>query len=158
MHRLEEVRLRPEPSVQERLWELGSAPLQNVTSLAQVLRRSEIQFHHLRCLDPELEGTEDLVAEEVETRIKYEGYISRQERQVERSRHMESVLLPRDLNYNAVYGLTREAVEKLGRVKPLSLGQASRISGITPAAIMALQVHLKRLRVMPTVQEAVVHG
>jgi tRNA uridine 5-carboxymethylaminomethyl modification enzyme len=145
VRRLEEVRLRPEPSVQESLRALGSAPLQNVTSLAQVLKRSEIQFHHLRCFDPELESTEDTVAEEVEARIKYEGYISRQEREVEKLRHIENIRLPQDLDYQAVYGLTREVREKLGRVKPVSLAQASRISGITPAALMAIQVHLKRL-------------
>ena len=81
----------------------------------------------------------------METRIKYEGYISRQERQVDKLRHIEDIRLPQDLDYRAVYGLTREAWEKLGRVRPASLGQASRISGITPAALMAIQVHLKRL-------------
>ncbi|MEW6667702.1 MAG: tRNA uridine-5-carboxymethylaminomethyl(34) synthesis enzyme MnmG [Thermodesulfobacteriota bacterium] len=145
MRRLEELRLRPEPSVQEGLRLLGSASLQNVTSLAQILKRSEIRFRQLLRFDPELEGTEEAVAEEVETRIKYEGYISRQERQVEKLRNIEEIRLPQDLDYRAVYGLTREAWEKLGRVRPVSLGQASRISGITPAALMAIQVHLKRL-------------
>jgi tRNA uridine 5-carboxymethylaminomethyl modification enzyme len=145
LRRLEETRLRPEPAVQDRLRELGSAPLQNVTSLAQILKRNEIRFHHLRGFVPDLERAEDTVAEEVETRVKYEGYISRQERQVERLRHTETVRLPRDLDYREVYGLTREAREKLARVRPVTLGQASRISGITPAALMAIQVHLKRL-------------
>jgi tRNA uridine 5-carboxymethylaminomethyl modification enzyme len=84
------------------------------------------------------------VAEEVESRIKYEGYIQRQEKQVEKLRHMEKVKLPEGLDYNTVYSLTREVREKLNRVRPLSLGQASRISGMTPAALMAIQVHLKR--------------
>ncbi|MBN1102399.1 MAG: tRNA uridine-5-carboxymethylaminomethyl(34) synthesis enzyme MnmG [Deltaproteobacteria bacterium] len=143
--RLEEVRIRPEQGVQERLRELGSPPIKNPTSLAQLLRRSEILFDHIRLFDPGLDDTEDAVAEEAETRIKYEGYISRQERQVEKMRGMEGTRLPEDLDYQAVYGLTREVREKLARVRPVSLGQASRISGVTPAALVALQVHLKRM-------------
>ena len=103
-----------------------------------------IFFEHLRRFDPELEHTPVPVAEEVETRIKYAGYIERQERQVEKLRRMEDVRLPEGMDYQDVHGLTTEVREKLGRVRPVSLGQASRISGVTPAAIMALQVHLKR--------------
>jgi len=145
MARLEEIKLRPEPSVQEKLRERGSAPIRNITSLAHLLRRSEILFEHLRLFDPELDAVEEIEAEEVETRIKYEGYISRQERQVEKLKHLEGLRLPEDLDYRAVSGLTREAREKLGTVKPFSLGQASRISGVTPAALMAIQVHLKKM-------------
>ena len=83
---------------------------------------------------------------EIETRIKYDGYIRRQERQVEKLRSMESARLPETLEYDSVYGLSTEVREKLSRVRPLSLGQASRISGVTPAAIMAIQVHLKQAR------------
>ena len=87
---------------------------------------------------------EDIVAEEVETRIKYEGYISRQEQQVEKLRKMEDAGIPETLDYEQVHGLTREVREKLSKVRPVSLGQASRISGVTPAALMALQVHFKK--------------
>jgi tRNA uridine 5-carboxymethylaminomethyl modification enzyme len=144
MNRLQEFKVRPEPGVADRLKELGTAPLKSATPLAHLLRRSEIFFEHLALFDPQLKGIEEGVAEEVETRIKYEGYIQHQEQQVERLRRMESLKLPADVDYNAVYGLTREVREKLSRVKPLSMGQASRISGITPAALMAIQVHLKR--------------
>ena len=144
LNRLSDFKLRPEPWVMDRLQNLGSPPIKNPTSLAQLLRRNGIFFEHLRLFDPELEGTEENVAEEVETRIKYEGYIARQEKQVEKLRRMEGVSLPEDMDYQKVYGLTREVREKLGRVKPATLGQASRVSGITPAALMALQVHLKK--------------
>lgn len=144
LKRLNETVIRPEPSVMDKLKGLGSPPIKNMTSLAQILRRSEILFEHLYLFDPGLEKVEDVVAEEVETRVKYEGYIERQERQVERLKRMEEVKLPEDIDYQGVYGLTREAREKLGRVRPISLGQAGRISGITPAGLMALQVHLKR--------------
>jgi len=144
MERLHGFKVRPEPGVLDRLKDLKTAPLKTVTPLAHLLRRSEIFFEHLTLFDPQLKEIEAGVAEEAETRIKYEGYIQHQEKQVERLRRMESVKLPQDLDYSEVYGLTREVQEKLSRVKPLSLGQASRISGITPAALMAIQVHLKR--------------
>jgi tRNA uridine 5-carboxymethylaminomethyl modification enzyme len=142
--RLNDFELRPEASIIERLREIGSTPIKNMTSLSQLLRRNEIFFEHLQFFDPGLAGIEECIAEEVETRIKYEGYISHQERQVEKMKRMESLHLPEDVDYQAVYGLSREAKEKLIKVRPRSLGQASRISGITPAALMAIQVHLKQ--------------
>jgi tRNA uridine 5-carboxymethylaminomethyl modification enzyme len=145
-NRLNDFKLRPEPLVMDKLKGLGSAPIKNITSLAQILRRNEIFFEHLSLFDPELGDMDQSVAEEVETRTKYEGYISRQEKQVEKLRRMENATLPEDLNYEAVYGLSREVREKLSKVRPLSLGQASRISGVTPAALMAIQVHLKKYR------------
>jgi len=101
-------------------------------------------FEHLYVFDAELSNTKVQVAEEIETRIKYAGYIDRQERQVEKLKRMENVRMPDDIDYQTIHGLTTEVREKLTRVRPISLGQASRISGVTPAALMALQVHLKR--------------
>ena len=144
LDRLEDFKLRPEPSVIDQLRALGSPAIKNRTSLARLLRRNDIFFEHLPLFDPSLEGTDQAIAEEIETRIKYEGYIQRQERQVEKLKKMEHRKLPETIDYQGVYGLSTEAREKLNRVRPLSLGQASRISGITPAALMALQVHLKR--------------
>ena len=144
IRRMEGTTLRPEPWVQERLKALGTTPLRNPTSLAHLLRRSEIFFEDIRSMDPSLERVEDPVAEEAETRIKYEGYIQRQEKQVESFSQIEERRLPEDLDYQLVHGLTREVREKLSRVRPVSLGQASRISGVTPAAIMAIRIHLKR--------------
>jgi len=143
--RLRATKLKSEPRVLDRLSELGSAPIKNTISLEELLRRPEIFFEHLHVFDPELGKTEEQVAAEAETRIKYAGYIDRQERQVEKFKRMEGVRLPDDMDYQTIHGLTTEVREKLARVRPISLGQASRISGVTPAAIMALQVHLKRL-------------
>lgn len=84
-------------------------------------------------------------ADEIELQIKYEGYIKRQEEQISRFRKLERMELPADLVYKGLPGLSNEVVEKLTKVQPRSLGQASRISGITPAALSVLQVHLKRL-------------
>ncbi|MBK5100154.1 MAG: tRNA uridine-5-carboxymethylaminomethyl(34) synthesis enzyme MnmG [Desulfobacteraceae bacterium] len=143
--RMKEIALRPGPKVADRLRELDSPPIKNTTSLEQLLKRSNIFFEHLRLFDPDIGETEEQVAAEVETRIKYNGYIARQERQVEKLKRMEDVRLPEELNYQTVHGLTREVKEKLCKVRPMSLGQASRISGVTPAALMAVQIHLKKL-------------
>ncbi|WP_028322986.1 tRNA uridine-5-carboxymethylaminomethyl(34) synthesis enzyme MnmG [Desulfatiglans anilini] len=144
LERLKHVLLKPEPSTQDRLRAIGSAPIKNPITLAQLLRRSEVVFEDLKGFDAELDGIEEPIAAEVETRVKYEGYIERQEQQVERLRKMENTRLPEDLDYRALHGLTTEVREKLSRVRPSSMGQASRISGVTPAALMAIQVHLKR--------------
>ena len=109
-----------------------------------MLRRPDVYLDQLRAFDPGLEGIETIVKEEAETRVKYEGYILRQEQDVERMSRMENSRLPEGLDYKEVYGLTTEVREKLDRVRPISLGQASRISGVTPAAIMALQIHFKK--------------
>ena len=142
--RLKGIKLKPEPGVQDRLKELGTAPIKTSTSLEQLLKRPEILFENLYVFDAGLSNIEVQVAEEIETRIKYAGYIARQERQVEKLKRMEDARLPDDMDYRTIHGLTTEVREKLTRVKPISLGQASRISGVTPAALMALQVHLKR--------------
>ena len=143
--RLKEFKLRPENWVGERLKELCSARIKNATSLEQLLKRSEIFFNHLHLFDPELSNTDEQVAAEVETRIKYKGYIDRQERQVEKLKRMEDTRLPEDIDYQAIHGFSTEVREKLSKVRPISLGQASRISGVTPAALMAIQVHLKKV-------------
>ncbi len=144
LRQLEEMTLRPEPGIIDKLKEIGSSPIKNVTSLARLLRRNEVRLKDLDCFYPEIKEIEESITEEVETRIKYEGYINRQEQQVEKLKKMEDTRLPETLDYEKVYGLTTEVREKLSRIRPVSLGQASRISGITPAALMALQVHFKR--------------
>ena len=146
LERLERVTLRPDPGVQDRLRELGSAPIKNAVSLALLLRRHEITFQDLGRFEPALEGVDPRVAEEVEVQLKYQGYIDRQERQVERLGRMDGAPIPESVDYRRVHGLSNEVKEKLSRVRPASLGQASRIDGVTPAAIMALQIHIKQVR------------
>jgi len=144
VRRLNEITLRPEPAVLARLKDMGTAAIKNPTTLGHLLRRPDVYLDQLRAFDPGLEGIETIVKEEAETRVKYEGYILRQEQDVERMSRMENSRLPEGLDYKEVYGLTTEVREKLDRVRPISLGQASRISGVTPAAIMALQIHFKK--------------
>ncbi|MHB8790422.1 MAG: tRNA uridine-5-carboxymethylaminomethyl(34) synthesis enzyme MnmG [Desulfobulbaceae bacterium] len=148
---LHATRIRPGDRVNETLGQLGSVPLKQPSSLADLLRRPEITMAGIarlaRCADPppatELENLP--FGDEIELQIKYDGYIQRQEEQVARFKKLERTLLPPDLEYDGLPGLSNEVVEKLKDVRPLSLGQASRISGLTPAAISVLQVHLKKL-------------
>lgn len=150
---LESITIRPTLAINEALALLASAPLKQKSSLADILRRPELTIDHLAGLPmPEehsgavMELSRSTVKEEVQLQIKFNGYIQRQHEQVQRFRKMESITLPADIEYKGLSGLSNEVVEKLSRVRPHSLGQASRISGITPAAISVLQVHLKKMK------------
>jgi len=137
--------IRPKQELNDRLLALGSATLKTAVSAADLLRRPEMDLATVaQLLGLALPRPEEEVTREVELAIKYQGYIERQSEQVDRFRRMESVLLPEGLPYQSMSGLSREVVEKLTRVQPRTLGQAARISGITPAAISILQVHLKK--------------
>ncbi len=148
--RLEQVRLKPLPAVNACLADLHSAPLSQSLSLADLLRRPELRIKDIDCLrkvggeEPLWAEEDPLTLEEMELHIKYSGYIKRQQEQVERFKKLERTKLPEDMDYTGLPGLSNEVVEKLNRIQPLSLGQASRISGVTPAALSVLQVHLKK--------------
>ena len=122
----------------------GSSPLRNQTSLAVLLRRPEISLDQLDKLVPGMPKFSAHVEAEAEIQIKYEGYVNRQSEMVRRFQKMEQLKLPNDMDYFKIQGLSREVREKLSRIQPRSLGQASRISGITPAAMSLLSVYLKR--------------
>jgi tRNA uridine 5-carboxymethylaminomethyl modification enzyme len=150
---LENVSLRPSPAMDEALTALKSSSLKQKCTLSDLLRRPELSidsFSSLPMSIGELEVIDGLkasrVKEEIELQVKFKGYIDRQKEQVDRFKKMESVLLPKNIDYRSLSGLSNEVVEKLTRIQPLSLGQASRISGITPAAISVLQVHLKKIQ------------
>ncbi|MEN8191031.1 MAG: tRNA uridine-5-carboxymethylaminomethyl(34) synthesis enzyme MnmG, partial [Thermodesulfobacteriota bacterium] len=130
----------------------GSSGLKQKCSLADLLRRPELSLVQISLLPSEpfeqQEAIKQLlhseVADEIQLQIKFQGYIKRQEEQVARFKKMEELSLPEEIDYASLSGLSNEVVEKLSRVRPRSLGQASRISGVTPAAISVLQVHLKK--------------
>ena len=114
-------------------------------ALTDLLRRTDVSYSSLMSLPGAGEAVSDpAVAEQVEIQIKYDGYIARQHDEVLRREQHEATALPRDLDYCVVRGLSREAQQKLNQHKPETIGQASRISGLTPAAISLLLVHLKR--------------
>ena len=147
-------RIRPLASINDRLAQLASTPLTQALTGAELLRRPELKLPDLIELI-ELNGTDAslpdkalIYRDEIELQVKYAGYIQRQEEQIGRFRKLERIELPEDIEYKGLPGLSKEVVEKLTRVQPRSLGQASRISGVTPAAIGVLQVHLKRLGVL----------
>ncbi|THB70932.1 MAG: tRNA uridine-5-carboxymethylaminomethyl(34) synthesis enzyme MnmG [Desulfobulbaceae bacterium] len=142
----------PSAPTNELLSTMDSAPLKQKCSLADVLRRPELNLGQVAKLANEdtFEAVNKLAnfayGEEVQLRIKFSGYIERQNEQVARFKKLESMSLPEDIDYRSLSGLSNEVVEKLSTIRPLSLGQASRISGITPAAISILQVHLRKLQ------------
>ena len=142
--RIDKIIIYPTPSENDRLKSLGTSPIKNPTSLADLLRRPEISFRSLAEFDPKCAFTEEEVAEQVEIEIKYAGYIRRQEDQVGQMRKLETMILSPDMDYNSIPGISTEVKEKLIRVKPFSIGQASRISGVTPAAISILMIYLRK--------------
>jgi len=142
--RLAATVLTPTAEVNDRLRAMGRAELKQPASLADLLRRPEMEFGDLAGVVGREVEVAEVVREAVQLEVKYQGYIRRQEEQVERFRRLEEVLLPEEMEFAGLAGLSNEVVEKLSRVRPRSLGQASRISGVTPAAISVLQVHLKK--------------
>ena len=122
----------------------ASVPLRNQATLAQILRRPEISLAQIRMLHPDVPRYSQDVDAQAEIQLKYEGYVSRQLDIVERFKKMENAQLPIHIDYSKISGLSREVCEKLSRVRPQSIGQASRIPGITPAAISLLSFYVKK--------------
>jgi tRNA uridine 5-carboxymethylaminomethyl modification enzyme len=143
--RQEETVIAPSEKINETVVAFGSAPLKSPVSLAQFLRRPEVDSAMVHALSPSPLPISRDVAAEVEISIKYSGYVRRQEEGVKRLRHMEETRIPENLDYATVNGLSREVREKLSALRPFSLGQAARIPGMTPAALSLLAVHLKRV-------------
>lgn len=147
VRRLESTAVTPTGVLNELLRARGWAELSQPSTLAQLLRRTEVRYADLADIAPHLAPALELqaaAAREVETIVKYAGYVKRQEDAVARSRSMDGARIPGEIDYAAVTGLSNEVREKLERVRPESLGQASRIPGVTPAAVSLLSVHLHR--------------
>jgi len=144
LSRISEVRVNPTKENNEILHQWGTASLKKNSSLQEILKRPEIHFKHLFAFDHSLESLPGTVQEQVEIQVKYEGYIKRQMEQIERFKRLEEMSFPGGFDLSSVIGLTTEVMEKLKKIKPYSLGQASRISGVTPAAISILMVNLKK--------------
>ena len=147
--RLETAGVSPSPALDALLAEKGEPPAPNGARLADLLRRPRISYADLSPFDPQRPALDDAVKGQVEITVKYQGYIDRQLRQVEEMRRLESRPLPHGLDYSSLTGLRLEAREKLSRIRPLNLGQASRISGVSPADIAVLMVALERSQRAP---------
>ena len=145
---LQNTTIKPGPEVNRRLENHKSSALKQPQKMVDLLRRPEIDMKVLfECCGKSMEMAPE-VAQELQLQVKYEGYIQRQNEQVERFKKLEDVLLPATLDYKSFDGLSNEVVEKLSAIRPRSLGQASRISGVTPAAISVLQIHLRKHRLI----------
>ena len=146
IERLENTEIYPtDEGVQEYLVQLGSTKINNKVTLAKLIRRPELSYKVLAKLDQDRPRLPYSVREEVEIQLKYEGYIKKQQEQIKKQQELENKKLPEDIDYNQVKSLRLEAKEKLNEIRPLSLGQAGRISGVSPADISVLTIYLEQL-------------
>ena len=141
--RIKEINIGARKEVQALLESYGSIPLSNGIKLVDLIRRPELDYDKLAPIDPERPELSDEVREEVNIYIKYEGYLTRQAKQVEQFKKLESKVIPQNLNYEDVSSLRLEARQKLTKLRPANIGQASRISGVSPADISVLLVYLE---------------
>ena len=140
--RLESVLIGANDKVQTLLAKYESTPLKTGTTLAELIRRPELSYETVAELDPDRPVLDEDVIEQININIKYDGYIKRQLKQVEHFKKLESKKLDPNFDYNTIEGLRKEAKQKLNAYKPMSVGQASRISGVSPADITVLLIHL----------------
>ncbi|MBC3797759.1 tRNA uridine-5-carboxymethylaminomethyl(34) synthesis enzyme MnmG [Acetobacterium tundrae] len=144
--RLDEVLVKASPENNAIMRELGSSEIRHGLSLGELIRRPEIKYLQTGTFDPERPSLHWSVVEQVEVQIKYEGYIKKQLAQVEQFKKLENKRIPKDFNFGETGGLRIEAIEKLQEIKPTSIGQASRISGVSPADISVLLIALEQRR------------
>ena len=141
---LSNVQLKPRAAVNRKLEHLGLGYINQPVTLRDLLKRPRVEFRDIAELDNRISSFDRAVLEQVSIVVKYDGYIRRQMEQVERAKHLEGTLIPDGFYYESIPGLSNEVKEKLSKIRPLSIGQAARISGITPAAISILQIYLKK--------------
>jgi tRNA uridine 5-carboxymethylaminomethyl modification enzyme len=144
LSKISKMRINPTKENNEMLHRWGSASLKKEVSLQELLKRPEIHYRHLYAFNRDFENLPKQVREQAEIQVKYDGYIHRQIEQIERFRRLEEVSFPEDFDFRSVIGLSTEVMQKLTKIRPYSLGQASRISGVTPAAVSILMVNLKK--------------
>jgi tRNA uridine 5-carboxymethylaminomethyl modification enzyme len=148
LERLNQTMLKPDASTQDMMRNIDTTEITNPVSLTQFLRRPEIDYGHIKQISPSPFNLSQAAEEQVEIQIKYEGYIQRQKTQIEQFKKLERYTIPEDFDYSTATGLREEAKEKLSKIRPVSIGQASRISGVSPADISVLMVLLEKHRRM----------
>lgn len=141
--RMNSVFLAPDDELNKMLESAGTAPLKTGTRLSDLIKRPQLSYEMLRPFDKTAADTDPEIAEKAEIEIKYEGYIARQNAAVKETLRLEQKLIPEDIDYSDVYGLRIEAREKLEKIRPINIGMASRISGVSPADISVLLIYLK---------------
>jgi tRNA uridine 5-carboxymethylaminomethyl modification enzyme len=143
IERINRTDLPPSPELDRYLARHGSAPVTTGTPAARLLKRTELDYGIIKAFVPPQNDLDSRVVRQVEIEIKYEGYIRKQIKEIEKFKNLENVVIPGDFEFSSVHGLSNELKEKLLKVRPVSLGQASRIDGMTPAAISVIMVALK---------------
>lgn len=146
LKRIKEIKINPTAENNEILERLGTTPIKNTQSLEELIRRPELGYDAVKELDPERPELRRDIIEQVEIEIKYSGYIKKQNIQISQFKKLEKRYLEKDLNYEEVQGLRNEAREKLTKIRPESIGQAARITGVSPADINVLLIYLERKR------------
>ena len=146
VHRLEHCGVVESPALNDYLTAQGTAPVKGSARMGDLVRRPQLSYLGLAPFDPQRPSLSPEIQEEVEIQVKYAGYIKRQLKQVEQFQKEEARQLPQDLDYQAITGLRLEARQKLSKIRPLNIGQASRISGVSPADIAVLMVYLELQR------------
>jgi len=141
---LNSIRVKPDAPTRSIMAQIGAAVPGKAVELATLLRQPQLSIERLDVFYPALAELDTSVLREAETQVRYEGYLIKQEELVTKFKALEDTRLPLDLDYTKISGLTREVVEKLTKIQPMTLGQAGRISGITPAALTCLEIHLKK--------------
>jgi len=141
---LKNTRLKPTPEINGQLEKLNTSSLKKDTTLEELLKRPQISAQDLKSLDHVKPDICEIALREVEIEVKYSGFIQRQLKDVKRFKNLEKIKLPAGIDYKNIPSLSREIREKLSKFKPINLGQASRISGVTPAAISILMVYLRK--------------
>ncbi|MEA1965139.1 MAG: tRNA uridine-5-carboxymethylaminomethyl(34) synthesis enzyme MnmG [Candidatus Aerophobetes bacterium] len=144
--RLRKIKITPTTSINKILKEWGATPLRGPSTMEGILRRPEISYEKLKSIYKPEEELSLEEAFEVEVEVKYRGYIKRQEKEIKELERMEKIKIPPDFDFSKIPSLSYEVKEKLNKFKPLSLGQAFRISGVTPAAISILMIYLKKFK------------
>lgn len=158
LDRLSIEKARPEVLVQQLLVQAGTVPLENSIDLLALLRRPEVTYALIEQISPPPVNLSDEIKEQVEIQIKYAGYIEKQQIQVDRLRKMEKKKIPDDIEYNTIHGLSNEAKQRLSQIVPISIGQASRISGVTPSDISILLVYLEHYNRVTASRAGMVKG
>ncbi len=146
LRRLESTGVPASPALNELLTQRGTAVVENSARLADLVRRPQISYADIAPFDPDRPELSPAVAQEVEIQLKYAGYLERQKKQVEEFKKEEARLLPEDIDYLSIAGLRLEAREKLAAIRPVSIGQAGRISGVSPADVAVLMIWLEQRR------------
>ena len=144
--RLEATKITPTKEIGEFLEKMGTAPLSKPISLLELMKRPEINYRNISHLDTERKYLSEEIINYVETAIKYEGYIQKQIKQIEQFKKLEDKKIPEDIEYDKISGLRIEAKQKLSKILPKSIGQASRISGVSPADINVLLIYLEQIK------------